>query len=322
MKKSNREVNRQLLALNLLNDAWSEEKQLKTLYALSNYPEKHYTCFWQRKPKGGKRQILAPDNLLKSVQRNILANVLTKLPISEYAAAYFQGAGLREHAKKHLSQPLVLKLDIKDFFDNITFAAVYQSAFAHLPKAVGTLLCHLCCYREFLPQGAPTSPAISNLVLKGFDEMTGAWCAEKQIVYSRYCDDLIFSGGFEPRSVIAYVQRLLYRQGFQLNGVKTKALKASDCQIVTGVVVNEKLQTAKNYRKKLRQELYYADKFGAKSHLEQIEDERFLPADGENIRRFWLHLLGKVNFVLQINPLDEEFIQAREKIAGKLAVIE
>ena len=162
------------------------------------------------------------------------------------------------------------------------------------------LLTYLCTYKEHLPQGSPTSAYISNLVMKDFDEVLGTWCEERGISYTRYSDDMTFSGIFNPSEIIIKVRKLLYKLGLELNNDKIHIIKKSSCQIVTGIVVNEKIQVSSKYRKKIRQEIYYIKKFGLLSHLEHskydIDRKEYLNS-----------LYGRILYVLQINNTDQEF---------------
>lgn len=165
----------ELLALPILPDA-SAERRLTILYTLSNQTEAHYHPVSLPKKNGGRRRLLVPDALLKQVQRQILHGILERMPVSPYATAYHPGAAIVENASVHLGQPQILKLDIRDFFSSILFPDVLSACFAspYFSAPVGTLLTNLCCYRGYLPQGAPTSPAVSNLVLRPFDEWVGS----------------------------------------------------------------------------------------------------------------------------------------------------
>ena len=162
-----------LLSFRLLEgEEWTDDKVISCLYAVSNHTEKHYNRLRIPKKGGGVRQIQAPDPLLKTIQRNILHHILEGLELSPCAAAYHRGASIRDNAARHTGKNVVLKLDIKDFFGTITFSMVQQRAFnsRYFPVPVGTLLTSLCCLRDTLPQGSPASAAISNLVMKPFDE--------------------------------------------------------------------------------------------------------------------------------------------------------
>lgn len=291
-----------LLELKLLGDIdWSRERQLACLYGLSNHAQKHYREV-RITGNGGKVRILqVPDPLLKQVQKNLLHNVLDYIQPSAYSTAYQKGKSLLSNASPHLGKEKILKLDVKDFFGNITFYQVRQNVFGspYFPGSVGTLLTHLCCYRDYLPQGAPTSGAVSNLVLRSFDEYLGKWCEERSVSYTRYCDDMTFSGEFDAREVKHKAESFLRVLGFQLNHRKTKVLSSGTRQSVTGIVVNEKPQASRDYRRKLRQECYYYLKYG----------EEAASSPGR------LALLGKVNYVLQLNPEDNYFIEIKKKLS-------
>ena len=299
-----------LLSLNLTGNLnLTKEKQLSLLYGLSNHTEEHYQKIQIPKRNGAWRTLYIPDSLLKYVQKQILHRVLARLPVSYCASAYKKDCSLKENAAPHTGKSIVLKLDILDFFGNITYISVYQHAFPGelFPPPVRTLLAHLCCYRDFLPQGAPTSPYISNLVLFPFDRYMERWCKNQNITYTRYCDDLTFSGSFEPEAVIRKVSSFLLRMGFEINPKKMKICPQGQRQIITGIVVNEKTQVPKTYRRNLRQEIYYIEKFGLSEHLAHIHldltPEKYLE-----------HLKGKLRYVLQINPQDREFQEALARL--------
>ena len=169
------------------------------------------------------------------------------------------------------------------------------------------LLTYLCTYDEHLTQGSPTSAYISNLVMKSFDEVLGKWCEEKNINYTRYSDDMTFSGDFNPTEVITKVRQMLLKLGLQLNNDKIHVVDKSHNQSVTGIVVNEKVQVSSNYRRKIRQEIYYIKKFGLNSHLHRIKYSG-------NERAYLNQLYGKILYVLQINSSDLEFDEYRKFI--------
>lgn len=302
-----------LLSLDLVDKEWSEEKIIRTLYALSNNTEKHYKHFEIKKNNGKTRHILEPDYLLKHVQTNLLNNVLNNISISKYATAYYKGADIINNAGPHLNKRKILKLDIENFFGNIDFVMIYNIVFKSIyyPPSVRMILTNLCCYDDYLPQGAPTSAAISNIIMRPFDEHIGKWCEVRGIQYTRYCDDMTFSGDFDIDNVKNKVKSFLEIMGFTLNYKKIKILSNNKRQIITGIVVNEKIQTSKMYRKKIRQEVYYVNKFGVLSHLKQSNGNL-------NTTTYLYSLLGKLNFILHINPNDEEFIKAKRIIKNEI----
>lgn len=301
-----------------------EEKFFSCLYTVSNHVEQHYHFVDIPKKNGGQRKLMVPDPLLCRIQKNILRYVLAELPVSDYAKAYRPQSAILENAKPHVGAKEILKLDIRNFFDSITFFQVYRSAFPaiYYPPAIRTLLTNLCCCRDSLPQGAPTSPAVSNLVMKSFDEYMGDWCKERGIQYTRYCDDLTFSGEMDRREVKNKVRGFLAAYGFELNEKKTRVQKKYQRQTVTGIVVNEKPQVSRAYRRQLRAEIYYCGRYGVEAHLQRSgEWENWKESHQETdlIRVLYLQrLLGKVNYVLQVNPEDVEFCQAKKQIKQML----
>lgn len=294
------ECNEFLLSLDLFN-CKDKRKCIKTLYTLANSQEKNYREFKIKKRNSTWRTIYEPGKMLKFVQRNILNNVLLERPISKYAKAYYPGLSLNDNAMMHVNKKMILKLDIKDFFDSISFMSIYKTCFPieYYPFSVGMLLANLCTLDDHLVQGAPTSAYISNLVMRDFDENVGRFAEKFGISYTRYSDDMTFSGEFEPSIIIREVRQELCKLGLRLNDKKTVIIKNSACQKVTGIVVNEKMQVSLNYRKKIRQEMYYIKKFGLNGHLIRL---------GVSDSVVYLNsLFGRILFVLQVDSSNKEF---------------
>ncbi len=298
-----------ILSLQLLpSSGWQRERILACLYALSNHPEEHYHPVWIPKRRGGYRRLDVPDPLLKQVQRNILHHVLEGFSVSPAAAAYRKNRCAADGAAVHIGKPLVLKLDIHDFFGSITFPMVlgYGFSAAYFPEEVRVLLASLCCCRQRLPQGAPTSPALSNLVMKHFDEAMAAWCGPQNIAYTRYCDDMTFSGDLNPGAVIGRVRGFLETMGMELNHSKTAVCSQFSRQTVTGITVNQVCQLPREDRRKLRQEVYLCLRYGTGESR---------PAD--SVRRLE-QILGKVSYLLQVRPDDRWFLEQREALKEML----
>ena len=272
---------------------------LKKLYTLSNELDCHYHVAEIPKHGGGVRRLCVPDESLKYVQRRICDLLLVHMPISPYATAYRYGAKTRLNALLHVGKKCILKLDISHFFDSILYSQVKEFAFPEsiYSEKIRVLLSILCYYKESLPQGAPTSPTISNIIMREFDEAVGAWCNKRGIAYTRYCDDMTFSGDFIPAEVRSFAEQELKKYGFFLNPAKTKTAQRGTRQTVTGIVVNEKLSLPKEYRKRLRQELYYCRKFGADEHIKRIQA-------GDAVDVYLKRLLGRVNYALSVRPDD------------------
>lgn len=278
----------------------------KTLYGLSNNLDKHYRNIFIPKHDGSKRKLSIPDLILKRVQRSIADNILADYPISRYAMAYTRGSSVQKNASLHVGKQKILKLDIDGFFDHITYSRVKDCVFCkeNYSEPIRILLTMLCYYKESLPQGAPTSPAITNIIMYDFDEKIGKYCEENNISYTRYCDDMTFSGDFDEKAVISVVKDELRKLGLFLKSRKTAVVPHTKRQTVTGIVVNEKIGLTKEYKNKIRQEIYYIKKYGIDEHLSKI---------GASDKQHYLNSLkGRVAFVLQTVPDDVEFLGYKE----------
>jgi len=284
----------------------------KLLYTLSNRISSHYRKVQIPKGNGEMRELSVPDGILKFVQRRIVETILAYEAVSRYATAYRYGASTVKNARVHLGSEAILKLDIRKFFDHVMYSMVKETVFRaeKYSEQNRVLLSLLCVYHNALPQGAPTSPYISNIILREFDDTVGTWCEERGIRYTRYCDDMTFSGAISPREVISFVEAQLRKLGLFLNPKKTVFAKRGMKQVVTGIVVNEKLNTPVAYRRKLRQELYYCRKYGISEHLQRLCSE----IDEETYR---MQLLGRVNYVLQVHPDDQELKAAKKWLQTK-----
>jgi retron-type reverse transcriptase len=244
-----------------------------------------------------------PDLILKKVQRSIVDNILVYYPVSKYAKAYTFGTNVQMNAMPHVGKKKILKLDIAGFFDNIIYSRVKDVVFykEKFSEPIRILLTMLCYHRDSLPQGAPTSPAITNIIMYEFDEKIGSFCEQKGIAFTRYCDDMTFSGDFDEKEIIELVKCELKRLGLFLKNRKTAVIPNTKRQTVTGIVVNEKINLTKEYKKKIRQEMYYITKFGLDEHLKRIGET--------DKQKYLLSLNGRIAFVLQTTPTDRKFLE-------------
>ena len=275
------------------------------------YSQKNFYKNYSIEKKNGKqRKISEPTTDLKFVQNWILHNILEYIPVSKYAKAFKKWCTLKGNAKFHKAQKTVLELDIKDFFPSINIymiAKIFENA-GYLHN-VSFFLANLCCYKKVLPQGAPTSPYLSNLVMISFDNSMKEYSLSNGIRYTRYADDITISGNFNPHKTISDVKGLLYKEGFRINNSKTRVLRSNTRQEVTGIVVNSHMQVSKEKRKKIRQELYYIKKYGLDSHIEHINETR---------QNYLRNLLGRINFAVFVNPNDTEMQEYFEYIKALL----
>lgn len=276
--------------------------QLSYLIKASNSPFWFYRTFTIKKRNGGSREIAEPLPSLKEIQKWILKEILEKCECSKYAKAYVLGTSIKENARFHRGQEKVLAIDIKDFFGSIKFKKVF-SFFRRLgySKAVAAMLTNLCCLDGSLPQGAPTSPALSNLIIKNIDKRIAGFSKKYGFRFTRYSDDLTFSGSIVAGSIINFVRNVLSSEKLSINEKKIRLMEAHQKQEVTGIVTNQKLQVSKSLRKKFRQEMYYIQKFGLDSHLQKIRNTR---------SHYLKHMLGIANFISFVNLQDKAVLKS------------
>ena len=147
--------------------------------------------------------------------------------------------------------------------------------------------------------------------MKDFDDVLGEWCQQRAIRYTRYCDDMTFSGDFDPKVVIPIVKSELKKLGLFLNDKKTVIVRKGQKHSVTGIVVNEKLSAPAEYKKKIRQEMYYCMKYGVKLHIDSC-------VSNESLESYVLGLLGRINYVLSIEPKNEQMQKYKVWLQDKL----
>jgi len=281
--------------------------ELSSLYTIANHPDLFYETYYVPKRNGGERRIDSPDETLKCIQKWVLTDILYQIPCSKYAKAYVPKMSVKENAKFHRNQKVVLTIDVKDFFssisENLVFNIFHDSC--SYETSVAVLLTKLCTYNGALPQGAPTSAYLSNLVMREFDEAVGEYCQSKNIRFTRYADDMTFSGDFDIAGLLCFVDQELAHVGLKRHPEKLKVMRQHNRQITTGIVVNSSRQVPREYRMKIRQEVYYIKKYGLDSHVAHI---------GEEKSRYLQSLWGRINYVLCINPNDAQMLECRKYI--------
>lgn len=287
----------------------------KLFYILRNI-DQQYKKIIIKKRNGKDRILYSPSFNLSSCQRLIRRLILEKMPVSRYAKAYVKGTSLYDNALPHVNKKYILKLDITNFFGSIDLWQVYVSAFntRYFPKQIGCILATLCCKNRTLPQGASSSPALSNIVMRNFDNNIGKWCERNDIVYTRYCDDMTFSSDKPLYSVYRKAKAMLNEMGFEINETKTHFVTNANRQSVTGLTVNEKVAVSSDYKRKLRQDIYYALKFGFSDSIMRSGKDKFITESGADAYGYYCHLVGRVKYVLQIEPQNKWFNNAFIKL--------
>ena len=247
----------------------------KYLKRAALYTPYFYREFNVKKKSGGIRSISEPLPSLKEIQHWVLNRILYNIGVSKYAKAYIPKKTLKEHIRFHKNQKLVVTVDITNFFGAIKFVSV-ERIFLELGYSalISNLLTKLCCLEGALPQGAPTSPYLSNLMFREFDYEIADHCLKNSIKYSRYADDMAFSGDFGHEELVEYVQNVISKGNFSINQEKTRIMPQNQPQLVSGVVVNKIFQVPRKERDALKQTVYFIEKFGLDSHLDKINCQK------------------------------------------------
>lgn len=215
--------------------------------------EKAYVTFNLPKKAGGLREINAPTKQMKPIQRWVLDKILYKICIGDHVHGFVPKRSILTNASFHVSQDLVLGIDIKDFFPSIDINSVSNifRSVGYTPKTAD-FLADLCTYKGKLPQGAPTSPMLANLAVERLDILIDNYCKSRNFKYSRYADDITISGSHKLPMHKQKIIEIIERNGFVVNKEKTRLHSRSSRQKVTGLVVNDKLSIGRENKKKLR----------------------------------------------------------------------
>lgn len=254
---------------------------------------KHYSRFfiWKDEAHTKKRWIEAPDDELKNIQNKILHFILYRSAPTKFAHGFCHGKSIVSCAKEHTGKKFVLKLDLKNFFPSIKRDMVYGAMLGELkPETVRIIIpaIEMCLMDGRLPQGAPTSPAISNIVCKPLDLIFSGISERYNMKYSRYADDLIFSSDSDMiYKVIPIIKSIITKFGLVVNEKKVKVLKKHQRQTVTGLVVNAEGKTSVRRRNRMN----------LRAYIHQILTGK-KPIDRVNINR----LRGNVNLINMANP--------------------
>jgi RNA-directed DNA polymerase len=263
------------------------------VYYLYKMPHEHRYCVFEIRKRGAdasNRKISAPVKSLKIIQSK-LAQVLSSVYLPRVAVHGFRkGKSILTNAEKHTNQKYVLNIDLADFFPSINFGRVRGMFIAtpyNLNEKVSTVLAQICCFNNELPQGAPTSPIVSNMICAKMDSQLRILAQQSRCNYTRYADDITFSTS-SPKfpaqlaSVITeensnYLQlgeqlkKIIESNGFQINYEKVRLQTKTHRQEVTGLVTNQFPNVRRHYIRQVRAMLHAWEKYG----LEKAEEEYF-----------------------------------------------
>jgi hypothetical protein len=301
------------LGVHLAHLDWFADER-RTL-ARAAEPLQHYTQIWTPKRSGGLRLLEAPKPRLKDIQRRILHGILDRVPAHACAFGFVQGRSCAEAAAKHAGEAVVIAIDLRDFFISVPAHRVH-AIFRCLgyPHGIARLLTGLCTTStpqfalasehvdhetrqrlrsRHLPQGAPTSPALANFAARRLDVRLAGLARRFEARYTRYADDLAFSGDETfhaelPRFLRAVAQ-IVREEGFAINDAKTRVMPRVTRQTVTGIVVNDHINLARPAYDALKATLTNCARLGPATQNRDAHTD------------FRAHLDGRITWVERLN---------------------
>ncbi len=212
----------------------------RLIAAMGRNPGRYYRIYSVKKVTGGTRRIEAPRRFLKVIQTWINTHICRHATMPDWVIGFVQGRNIFDNGKAHAPNKNLMVVDIQDFFPSVSLEMVKRVFVSmRLPTDVSDQLGKLCCLQGRLPQGAPSSPALANIVFKSADNLLQEQSAKWGCKYTRYADDLAFSGSrrFSQKDV-ERVKKIIGRFGFTINETKTRIVGQGGRQIITGLVVN------------------------------------------------------------------------------------
>ncbi|GAB6122510.1 retron St85 family RNA-directed DNA polymerase [Dysgonomonas termitidis] len=274
-----------------------------TLIGILRDTSEHYSHFKLSKRSGGYRTISAPNATLLNLQKIIYKRILLSVNVHPASMGFRQNISVTHNAKAHLGNEQILKADIVDFFGSIKKYRIIK-AFEKIgyPVNISQVLAELCTLEGKLPQGAVTSPALSNIIAYDMDVKLASVAQENNLTYTRYADDLTFSGediSFEL--TLSEIDRIIREEKFILQRKKTRFLTEKKRKIVTGISVSsgEKLMIPKAKKREIRKNVHYILTRGL------VEHQRFV---GSTDPSYMKRLMGYLNFWLMVEP-DNEYVK-------------
>jgi len=274
----------------------------------------YYATFKIKKRSGGKREISAPFVPLRDIQQWIYQNILSKVPIHPSAYGFVKDKSIVDNAKVHLNQQFIINIDLLDFFPSIPEKRVYgifKSLGYHPNLAV--YLARACTKEvevfdllnpkilrdnSVLPQGAPTSPQLSNLVCRRLDKRLNNYAVKNGYKYSRYADDITFSGNEVNTLKLDVIFKIINNEEFIVNLDKVKFFyKSSNRKIITGLIVSDKIRIPKKFKREVARHLHFTEIHGPQNHIQHLQQQHNF--DKVNYRDW---LFGKICYIKMVEP--------------------
>jgi retron-type reverse transcriptase len=231
----------------------------KKLNYLAYHKTDAYRTLSLPKPGGGTREILDPCPPLKFAQRKILRGILDGVILHQACHGFRREHSILTNARPHEKREVVVCMDLRDFFPSITFPRVFGvfRLLGFRPADAG-LFARLTTWNGFLPQGAPTSPQIGNIICRKLDRRLFGLAESLGATYTRYADDLTFSGPVGILKRLRTVRRIVQEEGFSVAEEKTRIMRQGSRQKVCGVVVNERAHLPRETRRRIRAMIHRA----------------------------------------------------------------
>ncbi|MCP2023270.1 UNVERIFIED_ORG: hypothetical protein J2Y76_004185 [Pseudomonas reinekei] len=285
--------------------------------------ELKYQSFEMPKKRGGFRKIDSPQKGLRVIQKHLAELLEENIEFKSCVQGFIKERGILTNAMLHKKSNWVLNVDIKDFFGSINFGrvrAVFIAKPFEIHPDVATVIAQICCFKNYLPQGAATSPIVSNIVASTLDNRILKHIRNNRLLYSRYADDITISAKRIFPKEIAHVNdgktiigedlaNIFSRASFEINDRKSRLQSKYSRQEVTGLITNKKVNVAAEYKNKLRTAIhhwiddpeeaerkYYIDIMGLKP------DEIELSQDGRKLKR---NIYGRLSFLAMVKGKDD-----------------
>ncbi|WP_069789407.1 reverse transcriptase domain-containing protein (plasmid) [Cyanobacterium sp. IPPAS B-1200] len=292
--------------------------------------QRRYKTFTIPKKSGGQRQISTPITALKIIQQKLNQVLQAVYQVKPSVHGFVQDKNIVTNAKAHAKKRYVLNLDLENFFPSVNFGRVRGMFMAipyHLPPDVATILAQICCQNNELPQGAPTSPIVTNMICGKMDSQLQRLAKDCKATYTRYADDITFSTTLKNFSTdLAYVVNegeaekvvlgdllsgIIRENGFNVNEKKTRLQTKGNHQEVTGLTTNQFPNVDRRYVRQVRAMLHAWAKFGLEAAQKEFEEKYNHKArfSGKQIPHFQDVLKGKVEFIGMVKGKDDLIYQ-------------
>lgn len=307
-------------SVSMLAQVLEIKKNHLVYYAYKKPNDRKYITFDIRKRSGKFRRIQAPIEPVKLIQKKL--NYLLSLVYNPLNCAhgFIQGRSVLSNARLHVRKTYILNIDLQDYFPSIHFGRIFgllQSPPFGFPKEVSAYLSQLCTCSGILPQGAPTSPLLANMITYSLDKSLMSISHENNLYYSRYADDLTFST-FESSAgqslsnseseLRKSIEAAIQISGFKLNPEKIRFSGRYDHKEVTGIIVNKKCNVRRRYYRQIRAMLHAWEKYGYKAAEDEFKtkyDKRNRWKNTVSGIRFHKVVKGKIDWLQMIRGRDE-----------------